>query len=89
MTAYIFMGILFIISLFLIWCTYQIVKDKDEEIERKDKIIQAKETVIDAYAKGVEERKKNEELKTKLHSGGSDGFSASLDLLHKYSKKDN
>lgn len=89
MTAYIFMGILFLISLFLIWCAYQIVKDKDEEIERKDDVIKTNEKVIKAYEKSVEERKENEELKTKLHSGGSDGFSASLDLLHKYSKKDN
>lgn len=82
-----FTAILFFICVFLIWLFYLCMKDKNETKKENKAILQQKEKMQKSYETKKKEQKENEELKKEMHSGTDNSFNASLDLLHKYSKK--
>lgn len=80
--------ILFFICTFLIWLLYLALRDKEETEKEKKAVQEQKEKMQRAYEKKAKEQKENEKLKKEMHSGSDNSFNASLELLHKYSKKD-
>ena len=83
-----FTAILFLICVFLIWMFYLCMKEKNETKKENKAIMQQKEKLQKTYETKSKEQKENEQLRKEMHSGTDNSFNASLELLHKYNKKD-
>lgn len=80
-------AILFFVCIFLIWMLYLVLRDKDEQKKENEAVKKSKDRLQKTYEAKQKEQKENEEQKTEMHSGGIDGFNASLDLVQKYANK--
>lgn len=83
-----FTAILFFVCMFLLWVIYIIAKDRETTKKENAEIKKTKERLNAAYTRLDEEKAKNENEKNRIKTGsGSDRFNASMDLMHKQSKK--
>lgn len=84
---YTFTAVLFFAFVFVIWILYMTLREKDGLEKEFQSALKSKEKLQKTYETKQKEQKDNEEKKTEMHSGGVDGFNASLDLVQKYADK--
>lgn len=84
---YTFTAVLFFAFIFVVWILYMTLREKDGLEKEIQSSLKSKEKLQKTYETKQKEQKDNEEKKTEMHSGGVDGFNASLDLVQKYADK--
>lgn len=84
---YTFTAVLFFAFIFVVWMLYITLREKAYQEKEFQAALKSKDRLQKTYETKQKEQKDNEEKKTEMHSGGVDGFNASLDLVQKYADK--